>query len=178
MNVHNNKRRQETIRRIEEVFLECLKTQELSQIKVSHICKKAEINRSTFYANFIDIYDLVDKIQIRLENEVIQLLEQEVYWQCSDKDFLKLFQHMKENQNLYLFYFKLGSDRKQDLKLCDVCLKDIDLDVEFVDYHIAFFKNGFNAIVKKWLDGGCEESPQQMKDILLGEYRGRVFKTS
>ena len=170
MNTYNNKRRQETAKRIEEAILEQLQTRELSKIKVSDICKAAQINRSTFYANFLDVYDLADKIYIRLEGEVLRLLENQVW----DQDFLRLFDHIQEHQNLYRFYFKLGYDNRCELKLYDFCMQEYDVSMQFVDYHIAFFKNGFNAILKLWLDGGCRETPQQMKDILTREYRGRL----
>lgn len=171
MNTYNNKRRQDTVKRIEDIFLDQLKTRELSQIKVSDICKAAQINRSTFYANFVDIYDLSERILAKLENEVLQFMQKDEAW---DRDFLRLFQHMKEHQSLYQCYFKLGYDNRCELKLYDFCMQDYDVSAEFVDYHVTFFKNGFNAIVKKWLDGGCQETPQQMKDILMGEYRGRI----
>lgn len=171
MNTYNNKRRQETVKRIEEVFLDFLQTRELSQIKVSDICKAAEINRSTFYSNFLDIYDLADKITAKLEAEVLGGWKQNKNWA---DDFLMLFEHIRENQALYACYFKLGYDLRTELKLYDFCTWQYDVQEENIDYHIAFFRNGFNAIVKKWLDGGCKESPQQIKDILMAEYRGRA----
>lgn len=176
MNTHNNKRRQETIKSVENAFLGLCEKQNFSKIKVSDICKKAGINRSTFYANFIDIYDLAEKIQLRLENDVSRLLEQDNVPQYSSKDFLKLFEHIKENQKLYLFYFKLDFDNKDKLNLFNICLQDFDINAEFIDYHIAFFKSGFNAIVKRWLENGCQETPEQMKDILMNEYKGRIFR--
>lgn len=42
-----------------ETLLELLKTQTFEEIKVSDICNKALINRSTFYAHFNDKYELV-----------------------------------------------------------------------------------------------------------------------
>ena len=41
---------------------------------------------------------------------------------------------------------------------------------QHIDYHIEFFKAGFNAIVKKWLKYGCKESPDEMYQILMSEY--------
>ena len=61
MNTKNNRRRRESIERIEKAFLELLQTKELHEITVSDICKSCELNRSTFYANYIDIFDLADK---------------------------------------------------------------------------------------------------------------------
>lgn len=175
MNTFNNKRRRETVRRIEEVFLDELKKNELSAIRVSDICKKAQINRSTFYANFIDIYDLADSILMRLKGEVIILLKQDIDLQKSEEGFLNLLQHIKENQSLYSFYFKLGYDRKEDFSICDFSVQTFGFDKELIKYHIVFFKNGFNAIVNEWLKVGCKETPEQIRDIILYEYRGRIM---
>ena len=66
MNTPNNKRRKQSQEKIEKVFIELLQTKELNQISVTDICKIAHLNRSTFYANYIDIFDLVEKIRIRM----------------------------------------------------------------------------------------------------------------
>jgi hypothetical protein len=42
-----------------------------------------------------------------------------------------------------------------------------------IKYHIEFFRNGLNAIIKLWLANGCKESPEEMATILKQEYRGR-----
>ena len=60
MNTPNNKRRKESIDKIEKAFIVLLQTNELDNISVSEICKITSLNRSTFYSNYIDIYDLAD----------------------------------------------------------------------------------------------------------------------
>lgn len=67
MNTPNNKRKRESVEKIEKVFIELLQSKELSQIRVSDICKKAQLNRTTFYSNYEDIYDLADSIRNKLE---------------------------------------------------------------------------------------------------------------
>ena len=67
MNVKNNKRRKESRAKIEAVFLDLIQDKELNQISVSEICKKSGLNRTTFYANYVDIYDLADNIRKTLE---------------------------------------------------------------------------------------------------------------
>ena len=63
MNIKNNRRRRQSKERIEKAFIESLQTKELHQITVSDICKACQLNRSTFYANYEDIYDLADKVE-------------------------------------------------------------------------------------------------------------------
>lgn len=43
-------------------------------------------------------------------------------------------------------------------------------DMRYVDYHIEFFKNGLNAVLKKWLNNDCRESPEEIADIIKSEY--------
>ena len=69
MNKPNNKRKKESIERIEKVFLNLIQTKEINEITVTEICKEAKINRSTFYANYLDVYDLADKIVERMATE-------------------------------------------------------------------------------------------------------------
>ena len=68
MNVKNNKRRRESQEKIEKAFIELLQTREIKDIRVSDLIKMTELNRSTFYANYIDIFDLADKTKEKLEN--------------------------------------------------------------------------------------------------------------
>ena len=63
MNTPNNRRKKESIERIEKVFISLLQTNELNEISVSDICKLAGLNRTTFYANYTDIYGLADSIR-------------------------------------------------------------------------------------------------------------------
>ena len=51
--------------------MELLNKKEINKITVSEICKKADINRATFYRYYLDQYDLLDKI----ENEFLQDLK-------------------------------------------------------------------------------------------------------
>ena len=67
MNTKNNKRRQDSQDRIETAFMELLKVKDLNKITVAEICKLAPCNRSTFYANFLDVFDLADTVRRKLE---------------------------------------------------------------------------------------------------------------
>ena len=172
MNTKNNRRRQASVERIQKAFMQFLKEKDLPQISVSEICKAAQINRSTFYANYTDIYDLADRLCRELENEVTHLLVLEAGWQQSRQEFLKLFRHIRDHQSLYAFYFKLGYENT-DRTWYDARDLQTMPDISAIDYHVAFFRHGFNAIVKLWLQRGCQESPEQMCQILLNEYSGR-----
>ena len=171
MNVKNNKRRRESQDKIEKAFIELLQTREIKEITVSDIIKIAELNRSTFYANYIDIFDLSDKTREKLENDFSNLFAD--YDEHTGAE--KLFRHIKENQIFYKTYFKLCYDDKHLISIYDKKRAEKEHIDSNIKYHIEFFRNGLNAIIKLWLAGGCKESPEEMAAILKTEYRGRDF---
>lgn len=169
MNTLNNKRKRDSIERIKKVFMELIPKKDINQISVTDICKFAQINRTTFYNNYIDIYDLADKIRENLENVVYELYEDERANNYNSNDFSKIFRLVEENQLFFKTYFKLNYDKK-DVFIYDTNQSKQFYNDEFIDYHIEFFKAGFTAILLKWLNNGCIESVEDMCKILEEEY--------
>lgn len=177
MNKINNKRKRNSQEKIEKIFIQFIQTKNVNEISVTDICKKAHLNRSTFYANYLDVYDLANKIRKKLEDEVENLYQLEKDTNHNSNDFLKLFKHIKNNQIFYKTYFKLETDNsffavKPDLKYDFNLAKSLYND-KFIEYHIDFFNAGINAIIKKWLNNGCVESPEEMEMILKTEYQNK-----
>ena len=172
MNVKNNKRRRESQEKIEKAFIELLQTRKIKDITVSDLIKTAELNRSTFYANYLDIYDLADKTRENLEKEFSDLFADYDYFH-ERTGALKMFKHIKENQIFYKTYFKLCYDDKHLISIYDARRAEKEHINRNLKYHIEFFRNGLNAIIKMWLAGGCAESPEEMAEVLKAEYRGR-----
>lgn len=77
MNTSNNQRKKESKRKIEKALIELLQTKELSEINVTELVKKAQINRSTFYVNYLDIYDLADQIKQKMFEDLLELYKKE-----------------------------------------------------------------------------------------------------
>ena len=71
MNKKSNLRYLETERKIQECLIELLNKKDNDEITVSEICKKVQINRSTFYAHYLDLYDLLDKLQKYMNTSLI-----------------------------------------------------------------------------------------------------------
>lgn len=175
MNTPNNKRRKNSQEKIERAFVHFLQTKEINEISVTNICKEAKLNRSTFYANYLDVYDLAEKIVKKIENDVFMLYQEERETKNNTNDFLKLFRHIKENQIFYKTYFKLNRDKHFIIRQYDTNLSKRMYEDKFIDYHIEFFMAGLNAIVKKWLNNDCKESPEEIDHILKSEYQSKRF---
>ncbi len=174
MNVKNNRRRQLSREKIESCFIRLLQTRELSRITVSDICKETGLNRSTFYANYADVYALADAIRESLEQEVAELFLPDEASKYNGGDWETLFAHIRDNRLFYETYFKLGYDSEHEADISSLAADYQIFPEAEMSYHVEFFRSGFNAIVKKWLRGGCKESPGDMNRILKNEYSGRL----
>lgn len=172
MNVKNNKRRRDSQEKIEKAFVELLQSHEIKDISVSDLINVTGLNRSTFYANYIDIFDLADKTRAKLENDFSNLFADYDCWN-EHSGALRMFTHIKENQLFYKTYFKLCYDDKHLVNVYDSKRAEKEHINTNLKYHIEFFRNGLNAIIKLWLAGGCLESPEEMAQVLKQEYRGR-----
>ena len=177
MNTPNNKRKKESQEKIEKTFLQLIQTKEVEQISVSDICKISKLNRSTFYANYIDIYDLVEKVRIRMEDEFANPFLSDPKSGHNSPSYLKMFQYIKYNQIFFKTYFKLNFDSITPQVLhIDENLASKYYANKYIDYHVEFFKAGLNAIIKKWLKNNCKESPEEMLEVLNSEYRVKKWE--
>ena len=172
MNIANNRRRRDSQEKIQKAFINLLQDRQMKDITVSDLIKATGLNRSTFYANYLDIYDLADKTRQMLEKDFSALFADYDYMNARD-GAEKMFAHIKENQLFYKTYFKLCYDEKFLISTYDPKRAEKEQITQNIRYHIEFFRNGLNAIIKLWLAGGCTESPQEMAEILKQEYRGR-----
>lgn len=174
MNTANNKRRKESKEKIKKAFIQLIQNKEIEQISVTDICQKCNLNRSTFYANYLDIYDLADKIKDKMVEDFFNIYTDEREKRYHSYDFLKLFYHIKENQLFYKTYFKLNFDITNTMDYIDG--NEVETFIgspKHLEYHIEFFKAGLNAILKKWLNNGCKESPEEIEEILKTEYKNK-----
>lgn len=172
MNIENNKRRKKSQDKIEKIFLQLIQKKNIEDISVSTICELANLNRSTFYANYIDIYDLAIKVQENMEVEFAN-------FQLSNNSkqdpsgYLNMFKHIKDNQIFFKTYFKLEEISKNVPTQYRIELAKRYYDNKFIDYHIEFFRAGLNAVIKKWINGGCKETPEEINEIIISEYKNK-----
>lgn len=132
----------------------------------------ANLNRSTFYSNYIDIYDLAEKIKTSMEQEFAQFQLSNNAKQDSD-GYLNMFRYIKDNQIFFKTYFKLEEISKNVPTQYRIELAEKYYNNKFIDYHIEFFRAGLNAIIKKWLNDGCKETPEQINEIITSEYKDK-----
>ena len=59
---------------LRQSLMELLEKKNINKITVKEICKRADINRGTFYSHYKDAYDLMNQIEDELRTEVEQTI--------------------------------------------------------------------------------------------------------
>ncbi len=70
-----NHRIEKTKRSIYDAFIALRSQKPLEKLTVKELCETANINKSTFYVYYRDVYDLSDKIEDEIVSEVIRSLD-------------------------------------------------------------------------------------------------------
>lgn len=169
MNIPNNKRKKESQEKIEKTFLKLIQKKNIDEISVSTICELSKLNRSTFYANYVDIYDLVDKVMKKMADDFTEIMYK-ANAQQNPNGYTRMFEEIKNNQIFFKTYFKLEAISPQPISQYDVAMATKYYDNKHIDYHIEFFRAGLNAVIRKWLNSGCKESPEEISKIIMSEY--------
>lgn len=158
-----NRKRAYSIKVIREALLELLKTKPLSKITVTDICKQADVNRTTFYANYEDIYDLLRSIVQELYEKIQKVLVQ--YYTLDGLSYYKLlFKTLEENADACYIALRIS---KQEYKAMNVdfqyssmkwvrqwrAAQGSSLKSRIViDYLLA----GNQSIINNWLDNNLD----------------------
>lgn len=141
---------------IEQSFLELLKEKPVAKVTVTELCEKAQINRATFYKHYLDIPDLLEKLEEFL---------------------IKMMHHTKENQMRYLALGGDNGDPNLMTKTFLVCYESAYPLVEQnmpgmkeserqMLYH--FLSQGAGGILTWWIKNGMREQPEDVAQFILG----------
>lgn len=178
MNTKNNRRAQDSTERIVRAVYSYIweKHRPLSKITVREVCEKAQINRSTFYAHFPDVFAVAESVE-----KTMALQAGEAFLSVpGDDDFMKngfvsIFRFMQQYRQFYLIF--LEESRRShavDLmnlgyqeKLAAVTPQDFGYRTkEELHYAQEFFKAGTAALIYQWLLRDCRETPEELYEIL------------
>lgn len=153
-----------TKRLLYETLIELMKEMPFEEIKVSDICNKALINRSTFYSHYSDKYDLFSEYINDLKNTLATSLENNKDYKDSREYYIEMISiflnHVEENREMYrlillnnknsivmdIVYDVLDNDIKKHIYEFDKNSKIIPIDIVTKFYLGAIFNVGIEYL--------------------------------
>ena len=176
MNKKGNRGYQDTDRRICDYVLQKMETVPLHEITVQNVCRELDINRSTFYMHFQDIYAVAESIADTYNAQLIERCTKLVEsGYTSPKNYmLAVLDHVKERRVFYLNMFSddLSIMREKDIlalrkMLAEPLMRSYDVKESWIPYYFTYVMHGFFAVTELWLKGGCIESAYEIAGIIF-----------
>lgn len=164
--IRNNRRAQYTKRLIEETVLSLLQDKSIDTIKITEICKIADINRTTFYRYYDDVYDCINKIETEFfetefkNKQINKMIETNPLFGLES-----LLTGFYNNPKLSNLVFVEGQTELLD-NIYDFMDQEHPQKDGINKYQKIFIMNGMQAVMKIWVKNGMEETPKELTKII------------
>jgi AcrR family transcriptional regulator len=167
-----------TKRVIQESFVHLLSQKPIAKITVKEICEGADVNRSTFYAHYLDPYDLMKKVK----GEVLEEINIWIGGLVSPVDspgayqVMKLvFEYVLANAELCKVLLGVHGDEELQEEIMMIAQQQVmrewpgkqEAGAGLLDYLAQFGVYAGVAVVKKWLEKGLKEPPEEMAELVI-----------
>jgi AcrR family transcriptional regulator len=171
----DDRRVRKTKKALREGLAEILMTKDLRKITVRELTDKVDIHRATFYAHYQDIYDLFDKMEDAVVEEINDIFRSESYRNYEDL-LKKLICYIDDNRKISkMFLCKNGngnfSNRVRNLlsnKYIELWQNELH-DKKIPDYgkmYTAYHISGCLAIVSEWADSDFTLPKEKIIEIM------------
>ncbi|MCR5101863.1 MAG: TetR/AcrR family transcriptional regulator [Butyrivibrio sp.] len=172
-------RKTDTKAKIHTALLSMLENENLSKISICEICKKASINRTTFYNHYGSQYDVYNEIihdflvetsykmirEVGDDADFSMLLTKVLYVFKKEKEFIGL---LKRQGNEYLLKNFIDAVPHFD----EIILSRLPDTMDSIQKKAlaSFIQYGSAKVVIDWVGDGCRISPEEESKVLLNIY--------
>ncbi|MDO4647790.1 MAG: TetR-like C-terminal domain-containing protein [Eubacteriales bacterium] len=164
-----------TRQRVRFVFLNLLREKPLHKITVKEICDQAQINRTTFYKHYLDVYDLMDQT----EQYVLSIFQEELEGmreQGLEAALTAILTNMKEHIDQYAALFGPNGNSDFLTKISEICYpmfrghresSEEERDTRLDQMSYAYISSGCAGILGCWMRYHFEQSPGEIAHLIL-----------
>lgn len=171
----DDRRVRKTQKALREGFAELLSEKGIHNITVKELTDKVDIHRSTFYAHYEDIYDLYQKLEDTVIEELNDIITANFSLYFNDY-YEVLFHYIRENRKLCKTLFSNNTAPNFSHRLVmlfkSACLKNwcsilnrSDVSEE-LDYYAQYHLQGCFAMISKWAASDFAYSSEKMIKIM------------
>lgn len=179
---------QNTAKIMDEALFELLDKKDFEYITVKELCKKAGVNRSTFYLHYETMNDLLSESVERMYEDFYSAMRQprgDIAPNIKDCPLDDLYLITPEYLNPYLTYIKehkkifkiakthanlIQSNEMYDKmfeKIFLPILSRFNVDEKTAGYVMRFYVSGIDAIVEKWIKEDCQDSIEEVINMIM-----------
>lgn len=171
MSRHDDRRVQYTKMFLRNALLELMKEKPIGKITPTELCRKANINRNTFYSHFSCVEELMQSI----ENELSEQMLRHINTFTSANDILSFLtgicQVIQDNADLFRTFLSDNGDpdylprmlaHVHDKAINDWRSRGFHFDDQDMELFFSFVSHGSVAVIRDWLSGGMKKTPEEL----------------
>lgn len=185
-----------TLRQIDEALLDNLKETSFEKITIDMICKKALINRSTFYKYYEDKYVLLSDFLNRTLSEFrayakvdfVMATPYNIDGEIYQSIFRNLIQHIYSKKDTYLILWQASLDRNIWFEMAQIIEERILETLSatsiikqenkiYLDLFAKLFASNLMTEVEWWLKNDTSVSVEDLMKIMTRNMKNGIFKT-
>ena len=163
-----------TMSLLKSTLIEMMEDTHISQISVKKLCEKADVNRSTFYAHYTDVYDLLRQIEDELFEYLTAFLsEQDIDERLpvSEAKLTQILSYVSEDDKTLFVLLGGNSDiaiQRDIIQFLGVTSLQANIDVSepYLKYINLFCIHGCISVIQKWLQEGMKEPVEDIAKLL------------
>ena len=172
-----DRRVRKTRRQLRECLITLLKEKKVQDITVRELTDMADLNRGTFYLHYKDVFDLLEKTEAELQEDLNQLVCKHDAVDLKQRPsviFNEIYSLVYDNADLIEILLGENGDlnfvnRLKQL-IREKCLKDwMEVfrsgNAAAFDAFFSFIVSGCIGLVQYWLQTGLKETPEQMAKL-------------
>ncbi|TDM07707.1 TetR/AcrR family transcriptional regulator [Macrococcus lamae] len=152
-----DRRIRKTQQTIQQAFFKLLQQESFKEVTVQQIADSTDINRSTFYAHYLDKYDLLEKIEDALIADIFNSINTETY--DGTQLTANLVEQIDEHMPWFELLFKMGRDSEIQDKLYTLVyqhletFKDIDDTIGHIpfSYFMSYAAGAGLSLISHWI---------------------------
>ncbi len=179
---HDSQRVKETKDRIKDAFFELYAVKKIERISIKEITEKANLNRGTFYVYYQDIYDLLEKSEDELIEELLEKIKGVATMILRDEDIFSFLPPLAFYQRYggYLrvllgnngdphFSYKIKTIIKKTLR--ELIRQEQIPTAPHLDYIMEYMASAQIGLISYWIQNDMElpieEVGTLIKEIML-----------
>lgn len=166
-------------RKTKKILLHCLtelmSKKKINQISVKELADLADVNRSTFYLYYKDIFDMVEQIENEMFIEFIDAFKKyakENGTYKSSLDFYTyIFEYVKNNAEICKILLGPDGDYSFIKKFKNAIIQikpPLDNQIPQIEIHFIrpYIISGCIGVIQQWLTDGLNVPPKEMAAII------------
>lgn len=160
---------------LRESLLDLLREKPIGRVTVADLCRRADINRNTFYAHYQSPGQLLLEIEDELFEEISRSLRESNLSVGSINGLLEeILQLIAQNSDLCAILFGEFGDKDYIRKIMYIAHDEsmrqwgtvTSLSQTQLERIYTFVVNGSVAVISEWLAGGAKESTREIADFI------------